>query len=360
MGACLSNSTLKIAVYTICKNEGKFVDKWANSNTEADYRLVCDTGSTDDTKEKLIAAGVTVIPITVSPWRFDVARNTALNLLPSDIDVCIWQDLDEALLPGWRQQLEEKWEKDATIVNHRYRNNNNAWQWHSKIHARHHCRWVGAVHETLSWSIPEKQIWIPELYLDEKQDITKDRKSYLNLLLKKIQEGDKNWRTYYFLANDYQTANMMDLAIAARIDSYNACNDGAVVKSYIAKNIARNYAEIKDTASADKWFRIATDESNERESWFSYAEFCYQNKDWIRCYLFAKKCMEVSVRRDGFTQDARAWSYWCHDYAALSAYNMGLHQEAIKQGQLALELCPNDARLKTNLEFYQAKQNEQS
>ena len=45
---------LKIAVYTICKNELQFVDKWMHSMFEADYICVLDTGSTDGTYERLL------------------------------------------------------------------------------------------------------------------------------------------------------------------------------------------------------------------------------------------------------------------------------------------------------------------
>ena len=43
----------KICIYAICKDEIKFVDKWLNSMSEADYIVVLDTGSTDGTYEKL-------------------------------------------------------------------------------------------------------------------------------------------------------------------------------------------------------------------------------------------------------------------------------------------------------------------
>ena len=44
---------MKICVYAIAKNESKFIDRWYNSVKEADYICVLDTGSTDDTFEKL-------------------------------------------------------------------------------------------------------------------------------------------------------------------------------------------------------------------------------------------------------------------------------------------------------------------
>jgi len=37
----------------------------------------------------------------VHPWRFDVARNAALALVPDN--VCISPDLDDVLPEGWRE-----------------------------------------------------------------------------------------------------------------------------------------------------------------------------------------------------------------------------------------------------------------
>ena len=48
----------KICVYTICKNEIKFIDRWFNSVKEADYICVLDTGSTDGSFEKLQKLGI--------------------------------------------------------------------------------------------------------------------------------------------------------------------------------------------------------------------------------------------------------------------------------------------------------------
>jgi len=56
---------------------------------------VLDTGSTDDTAEKLRQRGAQVTVETVSPWRFDTARNRSLELTPEDADICVCTDLDE-------------------------------------------------------------------------------------------------------------------------------------------------------------------------------------------------------------------------------------------------------------------------
>jgi glycosyltransferase involved in cell wall biosynthesis len=100
---------MKIAVYAIAKNESQFVERFCEAAKDADLIFVADTGSTDDTVDKLLSMGATVQIIHISPWRFDDARNTALALLPDDIDVCMSLDLDEVLQPGWREEIERVW-----------------------------------------------------------------------------------------------------------------------------------------------------------------------------------------------------------------------------------------------------------
>lgn len=344
---------LKIAIYTICKNEEKLIDRWARTNVQADYRLVCDTGSTDGTVDKLKQHGVNTFSISVRPWRFDVARNTSLNLLPEDIDVCIWQDFDEELMPGWYEEIQQHWKPGTTTANHRYRNNDNPWQWHSKIHARHNCRWEGAVHETLVWTGPEAAIWIDNLYLDEHQDTTKNRTGYLQLLETKIAEGDDNWRTHAFLAGEYQSQGMLDKCIEARHKSYDLCNEGDIIKSYCARHMAIVYWYQQRYEDAERWLKKATEHSDEREAWFKLAELYYQLKRWDECYIASRKCLAITTKRDGFTHDPAAWGMLPYDYAALSAYNLGLHSRAIEYGQQAIDCSPEDKRLKQNMLFYQ-------
>lgn len=98
---------MKVCVYAICKDEEQFVDRWVDSMQGADEIYVLDTGSTDQTVEKLKARGVRVEKKVIIPWRFDVARNESLKLVPDDCDVCVCTDLDEVLIPGWREVIEK-------------------------------------------------------------------------------------------------------------------------------------------------------------------------------------------------------------------------------------------------------------
>lgn len=111
---------MKVVVYAICKNEAQFVDRWMDSMGEADQVVVLDTGSEDDTVERLRARGALAKVEVISPWRFDVARNRSMELVPEDADICVCTDLDEVFHPGWRARLEEAWLPEAGQATYRY------------------------------------------------------------------------------------------------------------------------------------------------------------------------------------------------------------------------------------------------
>jgi hypothetical protein len=46
------------------------------------------------------------------------------------------------------------------------------------------------------------------------------------------------------------------------------------------------------------------------------------------------------------------WGYQPHDLAAIAAWQLGLKDIAVQQGQIAVDLEPGDARLRTNLNWY--------
>lgn len=114
---------MKIAVYTITKNEEHFIPRWFESAKEADYLVLLDTGSTDNTVGVAKSLGIDVHVKTFSPWRFDHSRNHNLDLIPEDADMCIALDADEVLVPGWREHLESI---DPTTTRPRYKY---VWSW---------------------------------------------------------------------------------------------------------------------------------------------------------------------------------------------------------------------------------------
>ena len=192
---------MKICVYAISKNEEKHVKRWVESMKEADEIYVLDTGSTDNTKKKLEELGVKVTQKIISPWRFDVARNESLNLVPTDTDICICTDLDEVFEPGWRKQLELQWTKNTTRAKYNYnwsldKNNTPIVNFYiEKIHTRHNYKWTHPVHEVLEFTGEiENTITLKNITLNHYPDSTKSRKSYLPLLELSVKEDPENDR----------------------------------------------------------------------------------------------------------------------------------------------------------------------
>jgi Flp pilus assembly protein TadD len=62
--------------------------------------------------------------------------------------------------------------------------------------------------------------------------------------------------------------------------------------------------------------------------------------------------LEIKDKELVYTCDPEVWGSKPYDLAAISAHNLGLKEEAVRYGQAAAELSPNDERLKNNLAFY--------
>ena len=203
-------SKYKVCVYAISKNEEKFVNRWVNSMKEADEIYVLDTGSDDNTAKKLRELGVNVKVQKFNPWRFDVARNESLKLLPDDTDICVCTDLDEIFEPGWRDKLEKTWDKNTTRVAYNYN-----WLiengipkvtfYTEKIHSRFDYTWTHPVHEILTYIGNDKEIKKinDNITLNHYPDNTKSRGGYLPLLELSVKENPDNDRNMHYLGREY-------------------------------------------------------------------------------------------------------------------------------------------------------------
>ena len=201
----------KVCVYAICKNEAKFARRWMESMREADWVCALDTGSTDGTPELLERLGAIVAEKTIDPWRFDVARNEAMKLIPPQADICVSTDLDEAFTPGWREALEAAWTDDATQARYRY-----TWNflpdgsegvvfWPDKIHRNGGFVWKHPVHEILSYQgpLPQKIVTCEGVQLDHRADRSKSRGQYLPLLELSVREDPDDDRNMHYLGREY-------------------------------------------------------------------------------------------------------------------------------------------------------------
>jgi glycosyltransferase involved in cell wall biosynthesis len=344
---------MKIAVYTIALNEEKFVWDWYNSAKDADYLLIADTGSNDNTVSLAESIGINVVKISISPWRFDDARNASLAALPKDIDICISLDMDEVLVSGWREKLEGI-NPDTTRPRYKY-----TWSWNEdgtpgleyggdKIHARHGYRWKHPVHEVLTTDrLQENQEWI-DLEIHHHPDSSKPRSQYLPLLELSVREDPHDDRNAYYYARELFFYGKNDEAVK----EFKRYLDLPTARWGAERAAAYRYMAKCQPILGDQYLIQAIEEDkSRRESYVSLSQWYYDNKQWDWCYDYAFLALEIKEKPLDYLCEDYAWGSLPHDLAGIAAYNLGNIEDAIKHTEDAIALS-NDPRLKTNLEHY--------
>lgn len=348
---------MRIAVYTIALNEREFVDRWVNSVQDADCLLVADTGSSDGTAEALRDRSVTVHNIAVKPWRFDDARNSALSLIPSDVDVCISMDMDEYMEPGWRQHLERCWVEGTTRLRYTYVHSFNAQgePLHSfmadKAHARFHYRWRRPVHETVFSSLHEQIVTAPDVIMNHKQDGNKSRGQYLPLLIQSYQEFPDCSQTLYWLAREFAFHNRNEEAV----EHFRRYLDMTALHGWLdERSEAMNWLSKLMPHEKLKWLRLSVAEAPQRrEAWLNLAEHYYNECDWPNLYAAAQSGLAITQPSNSYLDYPHAWGGKLWDLAGLGAWNLGLKEKSLEMFEQAAQREPQDARIQNNLRYVQ-------
>ena len=354
---------MKITVYAISKNEEKFAARWVESMAEADHICVLDTGSTDGTVEILADLGVIVRGEEIDPWRFDVARNRSMELIPEDTDICVCTDLDEVFRPGWRAALERAWRPGTEQLRYSYicsfdehgRPGTEFLQ--EKIHAPGVFRWVHPVHEVLertdgavSWPVAEA----PEIVLEHHPDHGKSRGGYLRLLELSVRERPNDDRNAHYLGREYMFHRRWDEAIA-QLQRHLTLPTAtwAAERSASMRFISRCYLAKGGQPEAMRWALRAVAEAPElRESWVQAEEAAYAGEDWPAAAFFGGKAVAVTKKSGCYINEERAWGAYPWDAMAYALYRLGDLEGAAAATERALELEPGNERLRGNMKFY--------
>lgn len=349
---------MKVCVYAICKNEEKFVDRWVNSMSEADEIYVLDTGSTDETVKKLKEKGVYVRVKEIKPWRFDIARNESLKLVPEDTDICVCTDLDEVFEKGWRKKLEQNWSSDTTRARYNYNwsfdeYGNPATNFYiEKIHSRKDYLWKHPVHEILKYkgNCIEKFITVDNITLNHYPDTNKSRGQYLPLLELSVKEDPTNDRNVHYLGREYMYYEKWNECIDTLIKHLNLRS--ATWKDERCASmrfISRSYIALKRYDEAKMWLEKAINEVPYlREPYVEMALLEYNQNNFNEAYHMLNKALEIKEKTKTYINENFCWDSTIYDLLSICCYNLGMIEESISNINIALEKNPNDERLINN------------
>jgi hypothetical protein len=300
---------MRTVVTSIMRNEPpSFIERWAKSAMDSDAMVLVDTGSTNDAVACARDLGVIVHEIAVRPWRFDTARNAALALLPDDVDIVVKLDVDEVLLPGWRDHLEDAPEAPRYsyeyIWNHRPDGEPDVVFRADHCHTRFGWAWKHPVHESLF----STEGWTGEptplgFTIEHWADSTKPRLQYLPLLEQAAKEApdDDRMAHYYarelFFHNDWTRAReefvrhlSLPTAVwpAERAQSYR----------YLAK--MDDYPE--------RWLLKAVAEApDRREAWVDLVDHWLAHDQPGQAAGFASRALMIRGRVGDYMSEAHAW-----------------------------------------------------
>lgn len=350
----------KICVYAITKNEEQFVERWYQSMSEADEIYVLDTGSTDNTVEKLKKLGAHVEIKKIEPWRFDVARNASLNLVPEDTDICVCTDLDEVFIPGWRTELEKIWNEKTTRLNYNYNwsldeNDQPKVNFYiSKIHQRTNYTWTHPVHEVLTYT-GEKEILTTTdtITVNHYPDCNKSRSSYLPLLELSVEEDPNDDRNMHYLGREYMYYGKWNESIDTLIRHLKL--PSATWKDERCASmrfISRCYQNLNRIDEARMWLDKAIKEAPYlRDPYVERAllEYRENNLDDVKKYCL--QALEIKDHQKTYINEVFSWDHTIYDLLSICYFYEGKIDKSLYYIEEAIKLSPEDHRLIENREI---------
>lgn len=341
----------KVCVYGICKDEMKYLDAWLESMSEADYIVVLDTGSTDGSFEYLQndTRCYKVEQKVINPWRFDVARNESLKLIPDDADIFVCTDPDELFEPGWCKTLKSGWVDKCTRATYTY-----AWRHSSsgepmdvftydKIHTKGYY-WRYPIHEVLWRDDMENEIRISygeHIYLHHWQDLSRDRKSYLDLLKIAVEENPTDAHVYHLYAREHYLQGMFEDSkklfynLLRLPDAYTEQNKEVLLDSLLshaALSIDLNYSSEDIIYWIDQFLRV---DDTYREPYLLYCDILIKLGQFELAQAVLDKMNDICYRHYSWVEKAANWLYTDKVLQAL----IYLNTNRMEEGNNLLDEC---------------------
>lgn len=356
----LPPKAMKVVVYAIAKNESKHVQYWHDTTKDADYRFILDTGSTDNTVQLLEELNIPHAVDVVTPFRFNVARNKAIALLPDDVDYCISLDLDERLSDGWRGELQKAYELKLTRPMHKlnidFTSGNPKSSFDTcRIHPRTGFHWVNLVHENLvSISTGVHEITgTVAISINHYPDNTKSRTHYLTLLKTAAEEDPTNARNCHYLAREYWLLNRWDeakLEFTKHLD-FILCDP-------IEKAESLRYLAKLDPENRIKYLVRACDlEPLRRESWGDLAVAYSTTLDTKLCIYACERAFEIDPNLFVYLSEASCRNESLYHLASLKYWELRFKSKAFLYALEAFLLNPSNPELRNNVIFFRGHVN---
>ncbi len=355
---------LKIAVYAVTRTNDSGVRGWYESVKNADHLLIVDTSPSNRLLFASKSLGIRVEKVSVTPWRFDIARNAAIALTPSDFDVCISLDLSETLSEGWREQVEVAWAKGINlpkfnqVINPEFSKSISTVIPVKRAHPRVGFYWQQAFNEELVASPilkPVSELINVKIATNQKLPPKVDweaKSDAIARLKEQVDVGTEDWQLVSQLIRElYQIQDWKEVILYGelllKIDTKDKVE---VAVSFILTSEAAWKLGLESDALSWATKAIET-RSDLYEAWHWKAHILHFLGEWQQVFDNASMILKLSRGEHQFVRES-VWTWWGYDLMALSAHKLGRNEEAIEYGERAVSGSPFDPRLQRNLQIY--------
>ena len=116
--------------------------------------------------------------------------------------------------------------------------------------------------------------------------------------------------------------------------------------------MARCYLELREKGWSEVWYlRACAEDPDRREPWIEIAKFYFEIGFFEGCLAAARRALRIPLDKrnlEHYLSDEYSWREGPFDLIAISAWNLGYLDDAKICIQKAVELAPNDERIKKN------------
>lgn len=325
----------KICVYAISADEPKeFIDRWLESMKPADYIAVLVTKEGNPNyayfrSKQAEYPNLIVGQKTISPWRFDTARNESMKLIPPDSDVLVCTDIDEILISEFWEDLRACVAAHPNFRRILYRyawshdsDGNPKWTfWYDKITRNGGWRWEYPVHEALVCDKNYSYDGVyrldgDKIYLHHYPQEKASRRTYLSLLELRAKEYPEDLYGLYYLAREYSFINDTDSAVRTMMELYlriskNPVKDDMRMLPSVCTTLGDYFRRLRQNDDAEFYYKRAIKaDCTARDGYIKLAQlYAYTNRP-IEAYGIIAE-METKTHR---TEDWRLLPYMWRDW----------------------------------------------
>jgi glycosyltransferase involved in cell wall biosynthesis len=325
----------RVCLNMIVRDESAVIGRClASVRAHVDHWVIVDTGSVDDTRERVHRA-MDGVPgeLFERPWRdFGHNRTEALELARDRADYLLFIDADETLgadpaAPSLQALTHDAYSIEARYAELRYDRV-------SLVSTRLPWRWEGVLHEWLEAGRPVEQPRVPGFWIEVRSEGARSRdprkfEKDAAVLEEAVRREPSNARYVFYLAQSWRDAGQIAKAREwyAKRGAMGGWEEEAWYALLEVARLTERLGE-DDDRIVRAYLRAFEARPRRAEPLVALARYLRLRGEYHSAFVFARAASELPLSTDRLFVDAAAYGWRGSDELALAAFYSGRTGEA--------------------------------